>query len=102
MSFRATLFSNQNAAGNGAAFDWPGGPGAFIGEGTLTGATLKLQVETPSGGWLDVLGAFGAAAPAALAALPAQYSFHATPGRIRAVLTGGTPTSINAWAVSLS
>ena len=49
------VFTAQTANGQSTAYDWPGGIGQFIVEGTWNGATVKLQVS-PDGGttWLDV------------------------------------------------
>ena len=49
------VFTAQTANGQSTAYDWPGGIGQFIVEGTWNGATGKLQVS-PDGGttWVDV------------------------------------------------
>lgn len=95
MSNRVDLFSNISATGNGAAQAWPGGSGAFIAEGTIGGSAIKLQMQTPQGTWIDIDPALN------FTTLPNSYGFIIPPGQIRAVLTGGTPTNIYAWAASL-
>ena len=49
------VFAAQTANGQSTTYDWPGGIGQFIVEGTWNGATVKLHVS-PDGGttWLDV------------------------------------------------
>ena len=49
------VFAAQTSDGQSTAYEWPGGIGQFIVEGTWNGATVKLQVS-PDGGttWLDV------------------------------------------------
>ncbi len=47
-----TLLSN--AAATGSAVAWPGGPMYFTGEATWGGGTVKLQLQSMNGTWLDV------------------------------------------------
>lgn len=95
MATRKDLLVNISATGNGNWIDWPGGPGTFIGEGTIGGSALKLQMETPSGAGVDLDPAL------TFTTLPNAYGFMAPSGRLRAVLTGGSPASISAWAASI-
>ena len=95
MATRKDLFTNVSATGNGTGVEWPGGPGAFIGEGTIGGSALKLQMMTPSGGWVDLDPAL------TFTTLPNSYGFMAPSGQLRAVLTGGSPSGVSAWAASI-
>lgn len=95
MATRKDLLVNVSAAGNGTDIEWPGGPGAFIAEGTIGGSALKLQMMTPSGGFVDMDPAL------TFTTLPNAYGFMAPSGRLRAVLTGGAPVSVSAWAASI-
>ena len=95
MSLRKDLLTNISATGNGTGTDWPGGAGAFMGEGTIGGSALKLQMQTPQGTWIDIDTALN------FTTLPSSYGFLIPAGQIRAVLTGGSPTNIYAWAVSI-
>jgi hypothetical protein len=74
---------------------WPGGPGAFMGEGTIGGSALKLQMISPNGTWMDVDPLL------TFTALPNAYGFQIPEGRIRAVLTGGAPANIFAYAITM-
>lgn len=95
MSNRVDLLTNISAAGNGAGQPWPGGSGAFISEGTIGGSSLKLQMQTPQATWIDIDPAL------TFATLPNSYGFLIPAGQIRAVLTGGSPVNVYAWAVSI-
>jgi len=55
VDYRATLLSNASATGSAVA--WPGGRGVFMAEATWGGGTVKLQMQTPNGTWIDVDGA---------------------------------------------
>lgn len=86
-----------NAGASGAAFDWPGGTGAFVVDrGSFGGATVKLQFSIDGAGtWLDVDAAGDTyvtftAASAGLFDLPACA--------IRAQVEGGTPSGLYATA----
>lgn len=92
---RVDLLSNVSSAGNGAGFAWVGGAGAFCAEGTLGGSSLKMQMQTPQGTWTDIDAAL------TFTTLPSVYGFMLPQGQIRAVLTGGSPTGIYAWAVAI-
>lgn len=54
MARRAQLTLATNASVTGNPVDWPGGNGAFFAEGTFGGGTVKLQVQSPNGTWMDV------------------------------------------------
>jgi len=95
MTHRVDLLSNISSAGNGSAVNWPGGSGAFVAEGTIGGSSLKMQMQTPQGTWIDIDPSL------TFASLPSSYGFLIPPGQIRAVLTGGSPSGVYAWAVSL-
>jgi hypothetical protein len=95
MATRKDLLTAVSVTGNGAFIDWPGGPGVFVGEGTIGGSALKLQMETTSGAGVDLDPSL------TFTTLPNAYGFMAPSGRLRAVLTGGAPVSINAYVASI-
>lgn len=88
------LLVNAGAAGDGQAFDWLGGPGAFYVEGTLGGSTVKLQVKSPNDAWLDV----GAEVTKTAAGVG---GFDLPPGDIRASIAGGAPVGVFAYVRAL-
>lgn len=53
-SQRLSLVENASATGTGKLFK--GGPATFMAEATFGGGTVKLQVQSPNGTWLDVAG----------------------------------------------
>lgn len=73
-----------------AAASWGGGSGSFDVSGTFNGATVKLQRLAADGTWFDVTSA-------ALTA-DGRAPFSMAPGQIRAAVTGGPPSNINAAA----
>ena len=86
----------DNAGATGAAQQWPGGAGVFAVTGTFGGATVKLQQLGPDGTtWLDVAGG-----DVDLLA-PGQGGFVLPAGLIRAVVTGGAPSGLDAVAVGV-
>lgn len=95
MTNRVDLLTNISATGNGAAAAWPGGSGAFVAEGAIGGSAIKLQMQTPQATWIDIDPAL------TFSTLPNSYGFLIPAGQIRAVLTGGAPANVYAWAVSL-
>lgn len=84
------LLDSADAAGDGQAFDWFGGPGAFYVEGTLGGSTVKLQCKSPNDTWLDV----GAEVTKTTAGVG---GFDLPPGDIRANISGGAPVDVFAY-----
>lgn len=87
---RADLLDDASATGSDV--QWGGGRGSFMAEGTFDGATVTLQVITPNGTWIPV-----SSATALTAAGAAEFELPA--GRIRAAVSGGTPTALYAWAI---
>ena len=79
-----------NANATGSAQDWDGGRAVFMVEGTISGATLQLQYQSPQGTWLAVSGASATAAGASAAV-------EVPPGQVRCLVTGGTPSALYAW-----
>ena len=86
-----SLLSDE--AATGVECKWGGGAGLFLVEGTFNGATIKLQVRTPNGVWMDVgdettLTAIGLAG----FILPASLGVRA--------FVSGAPSAIFAYAIS--
>lgn len=82
------LLANQSATG--AAMAWGGGPGVFLAAGTFGGATVSFQYLGPdSVSWLD------AGTDTTLTA-SGGGQFTLPPVRIRAAITGGSPSGIYA------
>lgn len=92
-----TLASAASATGSDVQI--PGGEYMFLASGTISGATISLQIKLPDGSYSDVKSLNGntlinsTTLPVAISAvdLPA--------GVIRMALSGGTPTGINAYLV---
>lgn len=87
----------DNAAVSGSAVDWPGGRGVFsVPVGTFSGATVKLQWSPDDGTTYQDVDRSGdtyvtlTAAGAGLFDLPVC--------KIKAVVSGGPPSSLYAYA----
>lgn len=92
------LLSNGSATGASTAIK--GGEYAVYFDGTIGGSTISLQVQSPSGAWIDVDVFTGATIK--YTALPrAQTGIYLPAGNVRCALTGGTPSAINAHLVGL-
>ncbi|SRR5258708_795254 len=87
-----TLLSNGSATGT--ALQWRGGAGMFSVEGTWSGATVKLQYQTPNGAWIDV------GANTTLTANGAG-GFVLSQCPIRVFISGGPPSAVYAYALAL-
>lgn len=82
----------NNASATGSWVDWGGGPGVFSAVGTFGGATVTLQFQGPDGSTAVAMGS-----DTTLTAAGAG-GFVYPPGRIRAAVTGGTPSGLYAEA----
>lgn len=92
------LLVNGSATGN--AFAIKGGNYHVFFDGTIGGATITLQQQSPSGQWITIEVFQGAAI--SYTALPrSQTGITLGPGNVRAALTGGAPSGINAYLVGL-
>lgn len=92
------LAINLSATGNPVAI--PGGEYVFMVEGTPTGATISLQVQTPNGTWVDVNVYSGSKVSATV--LPyAQTAIDLPAGNVRMAATSGTPTGLYAYLIGL-
>lgn len=86
----------ENASATGAARNWLGGAGVFTVAGTFGGASVKLQQLGPDGvTWLDISG--GAVDLTA----PGQGGFVLPAGPIRATVSGGAPSALEAIAAQV-
>jgi hypothetical protein len=84
----------------GAAVPVKGGEYHFMVDGTASGTTASLQIQTPSGAWTDVQVFTGAVVK--FTTLPGNQSGIDLPAcNVRCALTGGTPSGINAYLVGL-
>jgi hypothetical protein len=84
-----------NASATGASATWPGGEGLFALAGTVSGATVTLQVLGPDGTtYLSAVKKDGttAAALTAVGCLVVELP----PGRVRALVASGTPSGLYA------
>lgn len=80
----------SNASATGSAVEWPGGRGLFVLAGTVSGASVGVEYMGPDGStWLP--------AHTALTAV-GMALFELPPGRIRAAVSGGTPSGLFAAA----
>lgn len=93
-----TLLANGSATG--AAVPIKGGEYMFTAEGTPSGGTISLQVQTPNGAWVDVQVFTGSIVK--FTTLPAnQTAIDLPAGNVRCACTGGTPTGIYAYLIGL-
>lgn len=81
----------ENASATGSAFNWLGGRGKLLVEGTFGGATITLQVQSPNGTWLPVQTATAAN----------TVNFFLPKGKIRAAVTGGPPSAMYVYAIAV-
>lgn len=95
---RYTLLTAGGATG--AAVQILGGEYQFMVDGTAGGSTVSLQIQSPSGVWMDVQVFTGSVVK--FTTLPGNQSAIDLPaGNVRCALTGGTPSGINAYLVGL-
>jgi len=90
-----TLLSNGSATG--ASTKILGGLYVFSAEGTVGGATISLQYQTPNGTWVTV-GAVGGTTLIQSTTLPyLATQIYLPPCNVRCAITGGSPTGIYAY-----
>lgn len=93
------LLTNQSSIASGNAVDWPGGRGVFSATGDAGGSTTKMQHSPDDGNtWIDVDRAGDTFVT--FTTLPAAGGFELPPCKIRADVSGGTPSGISAFAAS--
>jgi hypothetical protein len=89
-----------NVAATGAAVAIKGGQYTFMAEGTVGGATVFLQGQSPNGTWSPVLIFAGSAV--SFTALPnAQTGIDLPAGNVRFAVTGGAPSALYAYLIGL-
>jgi hypothetical protein len=93
-----TLAANLSASGASVAI--PGGEYIFMAEGTVTGATISLQIQSPNGTWED-LSVYSGSKVSATALPFAQTGVDLPACNVRMAATGGTPTGLYAYLVGL-
>lgn len=81
-----------NASVTGSAVDWTGGSGVFVAAGTFGGATVTLQYLGPDAATWIAMGTDTTLTAAGGGA------FMFPPGRIRAAVSGGSPSGLYAQA----
>ncbi len=92
-SLNYTLASNASATGSAVAI--PGGEYVFTATGTIAGATISLQCQSPKGTWSDVQ--IHTAFVVKTTGLPfAQTGISLPAGNVRMASAGGTPSGLNA------
>jgi hypothetical protein len=90
----------NNASATGAAANIRGGSYTFLASGTIGGATISLQMQTPNGTWSAVTVFAGAVVQSTT--LPySQTSIELPAGNVRAAITGGAGVSLTAFLVGL-
>lgn len=93
-----TLLSGGSATGPAVAI--PGGEYQFMVDGTVGGSTISLQLQSPSGVWMDAQVFTGSVVK--FTNLPAnQTMIGLAAGNVRCACTGGTPSGINAYLIGL-
>lgn len=89
-----------NGSATGSAIGIRGGEYIVFFDGTIGGATVSLQCQSPSGQWMDVEVFTGSAIK--YTTLPrSQTGIDLPMGNVRCNITGGTPSGINAYLVGL-
>lgn len=85
-------------SGNGVPI--PGGEYQFMVDGTAGGATISLQLKSPSGVWMDAQVFTGSVVK--FTTLPGnQTAIDLPAGLVRMATTGGTPSGLNAYLLGL-
>lgn len=93
-----TLASNLSATGSAMAIK--GGEYMFTAEGTVGGATISLQFQTPNGTWSDVsIFANSVVKSTTLPLVQTQVDLPA--GNVRMAATGGAPSGLYSYLVGL-
>lgn len=91
----------SNGSATGAPTPIRGGRYTFTADGTAGGAVTSLQIQLLDGTWCDI-GALSGSAIAKSATLPFVISPIELPAcNVRAALTGGSPSGINANLVGI-
>jgi hypothetical protein len=94
MAYDHNLTLLSNASATGAAVAWGGGKAMLTLEGTISGATVSLQVQTLTTGtpvWATVTSRTTLGAE--VVELPA--------GNVRALVASGTPSALYAYLVKV-
>jgi len=93
-----TLLSSGSATGSTTAIR--GGEYIVFFDGTIGGATVALQIQSPSGTWMSVEVFTGAAI--SYTVLPrSQTGVNLPAGNVRAGVIGGSPSGLNVYLVGL-
>lgn len=92
------LLINGSATGNPVAI--LGGEYIVYFDGTLSGATVSLQVQSPNGSWMDVE-VFTGNKISYTVTPRSQTGIDLPAGNVRCALTGGAPSGIYAYLVGL-
>jgi hypothetical protein len=93
-----TLLASGSATGNAVAIR--GGEYMVFFDGTISGATVALQMQSPSGQWMTVEVFTGSAV--SYTVLPrSQTGIDLPAGNVRCAVTGGTSPVVNAYLVGL-
>jgi hypothetical protein len=89
-----------NGSATGSAVSIKGGEYTVFFDGSLSGATVSLQVQSPSGQWVDV--SVFTNNVVKYTNLPAsQTGIDLPAGDVRCALIGGAPSGVNAHLVGL-
>lgn len=90
----------SNLAVTGASVAIKGGEYMFTAEGTVGGATISLQFQTPNGTWSDVsIFANSIVKSTVLPLVQTQVDLPA--GNVRMAVTGGAPSALYSYLVGL-
>jgi hypothetical protein len=93
-----TLASNLSASGPSVMI--PGGEYMFTASGTAGGSTISLQMQDPSGNWIDVQVFSGSIVKSTT--LPfSQTGIDLPAGNVRMAATGGAPSGLYASLTGL-
>jgi hypothetical protein len=90
----------SNASATGAAVNIRGGQYTFSAEGTIGGATIALQVQSPNGTW-ETVSVFSNSAASTTTLPYALTGIDLPAGAVRVSVTGGTPSALFAYLVGL-
>lgn len=92
---------STSASATGSDIQIPGGQYMFLASGTISGATISLQIKLPDGTYSDVKLLDGNTLINSTTLPFAATSVDLPGGVVRMALSGGTPSGINSYLIGL-
>jgi len=90
----SVAFPTLSANGSSSPTDWPGGKGDLTASGTFGGGTLTMQIQGPSGTWINVIN-YATITDISITGNK-HAAFELPAGPVRVTLAGATGPSVTA------